>query len=153
MTNAPNHDESLPPDLEAIEASLAAEGERLRTEPSTGFEDRLFEACREAVNPAPALIPFPAGNTSGPLRLAAAIAILAGASAFVVWTPGGGPGPMQPGDALSIEELREDVDDFLVFTAGWESAGAAVERERPGPASQFWAEPNEDTLLILEDTL
>jgi len=96
----------LDQDVRSTAEGIERVAERLRNEPSAGFEDRVFMGTRP-VAPVAGRIRF-----LTPMRVAAVLALGLGAAAVLTMRPGSAPvGQME------LASLEADFDEWLEFTA------------------------------------
>lgn len=155
--NHPDESERTPRDLVEIQGAVDRLAKAERGSASAGFEDRVFAASRAALA-APAPIRFPA---AGRWRLAAAMALIAGAGLFVsAWvTMRGGsatiivsPGPLVENtpaveEALDADALRGELEDLLASYDAVEQADLA---DSTPMSETFW---DDDDAPMKEDPI
>lgn len=147
MTN-----EQIPPELRSIAEQLDNLAEHDRSAAPDDLAQQVFARTRPSITDtvdAPETLPFP--HILKHWRLAALLAVAAGATIFVTWTVTPTSKTHQ-GDGAALAEIESEINDFLSITASWEAFDAISADAAGDLSSDFWG-MDEDDELFSEDTL
>lgn len=157
--------DATPADIVPVESRLNALAERDRRAAPDSLEDRLFLATRAPLRaaaepPAPMRMPAPPAWRA-PLRLAAAIAVVAGAGLLAVSYFKSAPTVAvgtQTTDSVDVDAVQADLDDFLASLDSASAGDDSIMTLRSDIASTeegleaFWSVDSLD-LDLSEDSL